>query len=133
MLRHAQQTEKNAKTQWLKSREAVRVADRQLLELKNYLAQYAAGTVAVARVGELINRKHFVERLQLAISQQHEACDQAQRTEKAFMERWQKHQQNLKALERLREQRAQALAQHQARLEQRVLDELALRSLGRLS
>ncbi len=133
MLRHAENTEKNAKRQWLKSKELVRSAERQLQELEDYLRQYAAGSVAAERVGELINRKQFVDRLELAIAQQGEVCEQARRAERAYMERWQKQQQNLKALERLKEQRVQAVAQNLARLEQRALDELALRSLARSS
>ncbi len=133
MLRHAGNTEKNAKLQWVKARDAVRGAAHQLQELKDYLQQYSAGAVEAARVGDLVNRKHFVERLQQAIAQQSEACLQARRAEAAYLERWQKQQQNLKALERLKEQRVQAVEQNRARLEQRALDELALRSLVRRS
>lgn len=131
MIRHAEHQEQTAQVQWVKAKKKAQAARRQLQELRDYAADYQAQAVNAGNVGDLVNRKQFAGRLEQAIQQQESACQQAEHAVHAYLLRWRKQQQNLKALERLKDERLKAVAQRQARVEQRALDEFALQSLGR--
>lgn len=129
MLKHADHQVKLTQSQWAKGREQTALARQRLQELQSYTNEYGEGARTAVSVTDLLNRNQFVARLQEAVAQQERALQHARQTEAALHARWLERQQNLAALERLKERRQQALMAEKDRREQRALDEFALRSL----
>ncbi len=131
MLRHAQNQAQQAQLQWSRAREQLAAAQARLEELCAYALEYADAGRMAGHISDLCNQQAFNARLQQACTQQEQVCAQAQQKLTLAWAQWQDRQNNASALEHLKQQRQMRLDEDRQRMEQRALDDFALRSLNR--
>ncbi len=131
LLRHAQLQEQQAQSRWHAAQQQLERHRQQLSELQNYLNDYGparlGGGVAAS---VLLNHSRFSERLSDAIAQQSQVVREARQSTEKLCAHWQHKRQRLEALGALKDKRIKAQHTQVRRLEQRTLDDFALRSLG---
>lgn len=115
---------------WVQARRAVSQAQAQLDQLESYAADTEArwATAAAATVSaELMSHhQHFMVRLRHAIGLQGGVILDLERHAETARQRRVQQEIRVKALQQLLDQKRAALAQRQARLEQKQMDELAV-------
>lgn len=129
LLRHAHMQEQQAQSHWLAAQHQLERHTQQLSELQNYLSEYASARVDAVAASVLLNRSRFSQRLREAIVQQTQAVSDAQANCDKQRAHWQHKRGRLEALNVLKQQRAKVQAERQTRVEQRTLDDFALRGL----
>lgn len=131
LLRHAQMQEQQAQSRWHAAQQQLERHRQQLSELQNYLSDYGpahlGGGVAAS---VLLNHSRFSERLRDAIEQQSRVVRDAREKTENLCGHWQHKRYRVEALNVLKEKRAKQQAVRVTRLEQRSLDDFALRSLS---
>lgn len=130
LLRHAQMQEQQAQSKWLAAQQQFERHSQQLSDLKTYLTDYAPARLQHGVAASvLLNHSRFSERLRAAIVQQTQVVSEAQLHCDKQREHWQHKRRRLEALDALKQQRVKEKTTRQTRVEQRSLDDFALRSL----
>ncbi len=130
LLRHAHMLEQQAQSRWLAAQHQFERHSQQLSELKTYLNDYAPAQLQNGVAASvLLNHSRFSERLRAAIVQQTQVVNEARSNSDKLAAHWQHKRRRLEALKVLKQQRAKEQTARQVRVEQRALDDFALRGL----
>lgn len=99
----------------------------ELNRLQSYLAEYAESSRRLSDPARLENASRFMEQLGLAISQQEEKVAEAQRTYQNLGDRWRSLRGKSTALDQLVDKYFEQARRERALIEQKELDENAVR------
>lgn len=131
----AQEREDNARKALEKALSAQQQADAQLQQLHDYRDDYQQRQRSGVSLTPLQwqGYQDFLIRIQQAIDIQIHICEQAQKTTDIARQHYFKQQRFLKGIELLKEKHEKAELQQQERVEQKLLDEFAMRRFKRNS
>jgi flagellar FliJ protein len=110
----------------------LRAEEQRLGQVHGYLDEYQRPPQrpVSSTISELRSRRNFVDRLRLAVSEQHGVVDVQRRNAEQQATAWRAARSRTLALQRLGERLQQQETQERDRREQRSLDEVAVRRAG---
>lgn len=110
--------------------QVLRGEEARLTQIGTYADQYEAGSAvpgASLTVGTLLGRRRFAARLREAATHQQQVVTEETTRYRLQVERWREARAQSLALQRLNERLRRREEEHEARAEQRILDEIGSR------